>query len=195
MKVAHLLEEPKDKYFDRLVKTLNIQKLGSGAFGTVFQHPVYKNVAVKILNSQLDPRFAKYIEWCTKHQDNPWVPKIVGIERMKMPDTRGYDEQEQMFVFLEKLTKASESDVASAVKKFVSAVPVKDRTQGIVDAQRTGDFRKLKQQDWKTIAKYATGDIQTMAARFAQIVDKHLDIHYKNVMMRGNQLVFTDPTS
>jgi len=43
------------------------------------------------------------------------------------------------------------------------------------------------------IAEYATGDVKVMTSRLAQIGDNNLDIHDKNVMLRGKQLVFTDP--
>ena len=195
MKIIELFEEPKDKYFDRLMKTLNIQRLGKGAFGHVFQHPTHKNVVVKILNTVLDPRFTRYVLWCQKHQNNPWVPKIHGVEYVDMPDVQGYDEQQQMFVFTEKLSIATQEDVGNAIKLLTRSVPKEDRTSGITDAIRLKDFRKLKQADWKVIASYATGDEKTIATRLSQIVDKHLDIHLKNVMMRNSQLVFTDPTS
>jgi len=44
MKVSDLFEEAKDKYFARLMNTLNIARLGKGAFGHVFQHPTLKDV-------------------------------------------------------------------------------------------------------------------------------------------------------
>jgi hypothetical protein len=81
MKVQDLFEERLKDYTTRLVKSLNIKELGRGAFSTVFQHPAYHNVSVKITRDA-DPHYILWLRECEKHQHNPWFPKIVGIHKV-----------------------------------------------------------------------------------------------------------------
>lgn len=193
MKVSDLFEEAKDKYFDRLMNTLNITRLGKGAFGHVFQHPTFKDVAVKIFNVTEDKRFARYIEWCAKNQNNPWVPKILHIEQRNMPNFRGFKDDPHMFVFMEKLSPSTKQAIRAALKLFINPVPINERSERMLEALSASNLRILNRSDWKKIAECAAGDVKVMTSRLAQIGDNNLDIHDKNVMLRGKQLVFTDP--
>ena len=81
MKLTDIIaEETVADYVKRLTKTLNIKKLGGGHFSSVFQHPVYHNVAVKLCTKQ-DPMAVLYLRECAKRPGNPWLPKIISIIR------------------------------------------------------------------------------------------------------------------
>ncbi len=78
-------EERLDDYIKRLTKTLRIKKLGSGYYSSVFQHPVYHNVVVKLCRKQ-DPKTIFYLREGAKNPGNPWFPKIVGIHKVTFHD-------------------------------------------------------------------------------------------------------------
>jgi hypothetical protein len=81
MKLEDLHEERINDYVNRLVRGLKIKTLGSGAFSTVFQHPVYHNVSVKITRDA-DPHYILWLREAEKRQHNPWFPKIIGIHKV-----------------------------------------------------------------------------------------------------------------
>ncbi len=81
MKLHDLHEERLSDYMKRLVRDLNIKTLGSGYYSTVFQHPVYHNVSVKITR-EADPHHVLWLREAEKHQHNPWFPKIIGIHKV-----------------------------------------------------------------------------------------------------------------
>lgn len=199
MNIAELLgEETLKQYSERLMHTLGIKRLGRGNFAQVFQHPVYHNVAVKVVKD--DPGYIKYAWFCMKNPTNPWLPKIIDVVDVKIDDD-DYDEDNDYWrrtnkkplqvpievVFFEKLRPASSQEIYAAVQKVLADVPSTELVREFF-----WDFTSFNRDTWHVVATYTTDpDLK----QFAQLAhdERFEDIHNGNVMMRGNQLVFTDP--
>lgn len=204
MKVVELLqEEDYDSYIARLVKSLGIKQLGTGYYGKVFQHPVYHNVAVKIYLK--DPAYDAYIKWCLENQGNKYIPRIIDVVQYVDKDTPTHRlGAKYKIVFFEKLSKALAEKIKEAVREIVKKVL--DAGFDITDSgTRNGKFftsctkfGDFYYDDWRSIAKAKIDPDLTAFAEFmasSRSSPRRLDMHNANVMLRGNQIVFTDPVS
>lgn len=127
-------EERLDDYIKRLTKTLRIKKLGAGYYSSVFQHPVYHNVVVKLCRKQ-DPKTIFYLREAAKSPGNPWFPKIVGIHKVTFhdegldPSFIAMDEHGDgmnyvtHIVFMQKLRPCRRWEYKSAVEKIFKTMP------------------------------------------------------------------------
>ena len=136
MKLHHLLaEETVKQYTNRLVRSLNIKRLGRGHYSQVFQHPVYHNVAVKLCTLQ-DPASIIYLREAQKRPHNPWFPKVESIHRVAFHDTdlsrdefnrKDADGDLMMYVthiaFLEKLKPVKGRQYNDACQLLLASVP------------------------------------------------------------------------
>lgn len=179
--------EPITKYSMRLRKKHKAKELGAGAYATVYQHPKYKTVAVKV--SEEGNHILKYIEWALQHQDNPYVPKVYGVRRFV---NRGNNEY--FVLFLEKLKDYSR---------------LRNTTKASILRRHVGDF--MDQQDkiedffWEIPTKHIITRLRKMKSPSPQVAyllqaleffhrRRAYDLHDGNVMLRGKyQIVFTDP--
>jgi hypothetical protein len=197
MKVAQLLrEESLEDYLKRLVTKEKIKKLGGGAFSQVFQHPQFHNVVTKVYSGK-DKLFAKYVKWCMQHQNNPYVPKIIEQVDYQNPDPAAKIKTYHI-VFMQKMTPVSGKRYVQAFLDALKLDPEED--DEIVDQLRDGletNDMYILNSAVKQAFKQGNGD-----RHFAEVW-KHItsygvgnmDLHKGNVMMRGNQLVFTDPVA
>jgi hypothetical protein len=205
MKVSELFEESKPDYFRRLEDELNIKRLGSGAFARVFQHPTHPEVVVKIFTDE-DLAYKKYLKFCLANQGNKYVPKILSVHKHdhdpKKPEKDlSIDEivdNRYTLVFMEKLQPAKLEDL----RAFIRAAPFE--SQELKDKQSKPysfivNLNSFDSPEWQDLAKQTSDkELATIAKFFTKILrdEEHaLDLHDRNVMMRGSQLVFTDPTS
>ncbi len=186
--------ETKAQYLNRLMTTLKILPLGSGSFSKVFQHPFYSNVAVKLVLAK-SVRYLEYLDWCLSHQSNPYVPQLVGP-----PIKAKLDRGVMYVVFLEKLSPLDDSTLLNRVFYFASLFMTPSQ---IGEYSRIFDYRMqafdipigtTRQTGWEQLAK------QTKDKYVAEIAGKlvvmgHLDLSGSNMMLRGKQLVFTDPVA
>ncbi len=198
MKIRDLIaEESMKDYFNRLAKEHGIKALGSGAFGRVFQHPMYKNVVTKVYKAS-DRDYARYVKWAMAHQSNPWVPKI--IEQVKYESKDG----NMNILFMQKMKSFRDaSEAAHSMMRMVKKVnPDMDKgdydhlLEIIYDGVESGDFEAWKDfvfeseiMDDKHFAQLWGGFIRPNQARF--------DIHDGNMMYRpeDGQVVITDPVA
>jgi len=204
MKIFELIqEETLEAYTDKLVKSLKIKKLGSGAYASVFQHPVYHNVAVKVV--QDDPEYMRFARFCQKNPNNEWLPKIVSIHKVAVDDEFRMNSGtvEAHIIFFQKLRPARASEIKAAVQRILKTVPPKYFAQGAQDDPLFDpmvyytDFDELDER-WGRIARKTTdADVRVVAKYFAYL--DGVDLHPGNVMMRDDkgraQLVFTDPVA
>lgn len=181
-----LLEEKFDAYVKRLKDTLNVTRLGKGAWGQVFQHPKMPNVAVKVFHS--DPKYNRFIRWAQKHQNNRFIPKVIDVVDVNSNDGK------MSIVFFEKLTPATDT----AVKKELN------RIRKILGISAIGrqfkNFNAFTPAEWEQMAEQTKdADLaefaQWMVANVTSRKKPTIDLHNKNVMLRGSQLVFTDPAA
>lgn len=158
---------------------MGIKRLGSGLFSTVYQHPTLQNMVVKMIVRN-DPMYIEYAQKCSR-LDNPWLPKIYGIEYAKVLK-RG-KEITVAFVFLERLKRASRVEQQQAAEKITGN-----------DYDWCGLYPHWDSFNWRLIsANHKDENVKTVARLF-DAIDVN-DIHEENVMMREDQLVFTDPVA
>lgn len=199
MNIAELLgEETLNQYSERLMHTLGIKRLGRGNFAQVFQHPVYHNVAVKVVKD--DPNYIEYVRFCMQNPTNPWLPRIIDIVDAKIDDDdfdmygdywrRTEKKPVQVpieVVFFEKLREASNREIHAAVKKVLAEVP-----SNMLVKEFFYDFASFNRDTWYVVSISTTDPHLKQFAEMAHEC-RFEDIHGDNVMMRGDQLVFTDP--
>jgi len=204
MKVFELIqEETLDQYTDKLVKSLNIKKLGTGVYASVFQHPVYHNVAVKVV--EYDPEYMQFAKFCEKNPNNEWLPKIVSIHKVDVDDKflRDGGTVSAHIIFFQKLRPATKKEIKAAVQRVLKTVPPKYFDQGgqddplFDDMIDYTDFQELDEHWGRIASKTTDDDVRVVAKYFANL--NGVDLHDKNVMMRDDkgraQLVFTDPVA
>lgn len=179
MKVAELflVEETLKDYSDRLVKSLNIKRLGSGAYAHVFQHPKYSNVVVKVFTNK-DKIYKKYAAWCLKNQGNPFVPRIIEITPFKSETGDAYN-----IVFMEKMTPLRDATFNTWVKSIVGDAGLK-----AIQDHKYDRLFKLFQK-----AKITDSNLKKVLDHILSYGADTFDLHSGNVMRRGSQIVFTDP--
>ena len=162
--------ETLSQYRKRLSK-LKVKKLGGGWFSDVYQHPTLPDVAVKIVHRK-DPKYVEYARECMSLQ-NPWLPRVYGIETREV-QWKG-KAITLTFVFLEKLKRAKYLDRVESVKKFSrSAIDFDDVNWRRVRRNKDPEIRQVG----KLLTKLEANDLQDC-----------------NVMLRGKQIVFTDPVA
>lgn len=210
-----LTAETLDAYFASLSKK-GIRKLGDGHFSTVFTHPKYPNVAVKVIRRP-DLEYLKYLKFCQKNQSNPWLPKVYGQPIVKYVDSpketevkrpRSFDEyfeissstevfatshQKVIFVFLERLVTASFRDIEKACLYFISLCPGElDHLLKRFRDEPNAWLELFTHNDWMCLsAQKVDKNVAVLAKFFSRV--RTLDLHKGNVRLRGKQLVFVDP--
>lgn len=176
-----LTAERYGEYLERLTDDLNVKSLGSGAFAEVFQHPTLKNVVVKVLRK--DPNYLRYAEFCRARPRNPWLPKIAAITPVQIVGS-----PHAHLVFLEKLNRGTLRAIRELKKSLTKdyGLPV------------TADDKSwFTAKGWRNLAERTKDKGLAEFALFAGDPKNHrrLDLHEGNLMLRGTQLVFTDPLS
>lgn len=190
-----LVEETRHEYLTRLTGTLKIKRLGKGAFASVFQHPVYSNVAVKYVDPDEDYAYMYFIRECMKKQHNRFLPKVIGINYVKMDRSQYADRSERgALIFFQKLRPAKVSEIKRAVSEMMDTLP----NDNPIRQDHSSTFEEFSSYEWEELAKHSSDrDIREVAKMMLKM--KANDIHNGNVMMRdeGNksQLVFTDPVA
>lgn len=166
-------------YAHRLEKS-GIKMLGEGAFGKVYQHPTYNNVAVKIVRK--DPANAKWLRFCVAHKGNPYLPKLYGVQALDIDDSK-----KAYVVFMEKLKPCP---VGAYWALYTHVIP---------GANPGNSHYALKLNInnpyvWAMFAKVAAEpNLKALALLFAKCRLGSLDLSQSNLMLRGEQIVFVDP--
>ena len=179
-----VLSESYTEYVTRLVRNLHLIKLGKGANATVFQHPRDPTVAVKVF-STYDKYFQEYIKWVRKNQRNVFAPKLKGKATVYMrKNSPGIG-----ILFMERLTPVTKEDERKWTQYFASFIHHRYPGDSYVrfgSLMNKGDLEELATnpevpKDVKDIFK------------FLRQHEPRLDPSSANFMLRGDQLVFTDP--
>jgi hypothetical protein len=162
------------EYITRL-HDLDYKFLGQGAFGTVFEHPTFSNVAVKVVKA--DSAYKKYAEFCAAHKSNPWLPKIADLVPVKLDDApRAY------IVFMEKLQPVKPEFIDELRDSMISRFRLR----------RWSETQWFDRASWRKIASETPPAFAVIASYFANNLNS-VDLTPSNFMRRGNQLVFNDP--
>ena len=164
-----LVEETYDAYIQRLTKDLRIEKLGSGYYAKVFQHPTHPDVAVKILKNN-DPEYIKYVKIIRKRQKNPWFPKIIGLEKVRFDSSYKSGKSKGYVIFFERLSKITKKEYDSLSNFFINELEKYKEAGPIID------LYDLRLSDWKIIAKNSNDpNISELAKVLVKVGAK--DIH------------------
>lgn len=156
--------------YEEFLESKGVENLGSGCYGCVYQHPTLPNVVAKIYD--YDDAYDHYINWCTKNQKNPYVPKIYSIHKC----------EKFTIVFLERLKEISlrtYMDWETKISPFLL---------------NTGSSRKKKNDLLSTPILRRDKNLKSIIEFLLKSEDLYrFDLHDGNIMLRGKQIVFTDP--
>lgn len=197
-----LLAERNSEYIKRL-KQMGIKPIDKGSMSHVFEHPTMPNVAVKVYI--WNDGFSKYAKFCQQHTKNPYLLKVYDIHH----DPKGFNYEgdygdkpgdagrtHSNIVFVEKLKPITKAQLRQFVAycEEIAGVPKTGDTFAIYHQQITETRSK---QLWYGVARQTKDrNLAQFAKWFVRLAfegENIADIHDSNVMMRGSQVVFSDP--
>jgi hypothetical protein len=153
------------KFTDYLAK-YGFYKLGSGIYGTVYEKAGYPWV-FKLFKG--DPAYLYFVKYAKLHQDNVHIPKIKGHTIQVTPDTYAIRTE-----LLRKITPTEFAPLGEMVRYIY----------------------------WKELSPFAQKKFDELIKVYPAIYEIFsdmlsagflLDVHEGNIMMRGNDIVLTDP--
>lgn len=153
----------------------NYKKLGNGLFAYVFKHPK-KNEVIKFWVK--DDAYEKYLSYVEQHQSNPCLPKLLS----KVKTISSFHDRVEAFpdkikyVRLE-LLKPVSPEVERELDELWRSMPDSDA-------------------EWKEEAEQASkavSDLIHTMLDIKKVIKLDPDLKGDNVMMRGRQMVLTDP--
>lgn len=168
-----------DQYVKRL-KNIGVKELGKGFFSKVFSHPHNSEVAVK-LTCKTDRRYINYAKKCQQLHENLWLPKILSINSVK------FSNGQRHLIFIERLRTAKAQEVKKAIHQILAGT-------NVTNVGKFKTFHDFSTSTWLAVAAQSpSDDIRELAKIMHRL--RPDDLHNGNVMMRGEQLVFTDPVA
>ncbi len=180
-------------YIQRLAKDPKIKKIGESN-GVVFQHPTDRRIVVKVFHDDL--YYEKYLSWVAAHPQNKYAPKLFGSVHSLPDDDPGAGHIK--IAFIEKLKPATLKDIAKGIA-YVSELIASSKWAPSLPIKGWGsvapDFMHLTQNQWRGLVEQRRDADMAAFAKFILSIDGHVDLHSKNVMKRGTQLVFPDPVT
>jgi hypothetical protein len=176
-------------YVKRLREDHRLRLMGNGSFGHVFQHPTLSNVVVKVYERNTYTQTVSWLRWCYRNQNNPYVPRIIKMGKLKNLKKATADVLSYHIVFMEKLEPLSRKNLrALLVTKNVDPAVLRfDRKD---NRWYFAPSLLRREEDFRVKDKYLDAVLQKI---FRLSMRSHTDVTERNCMMRGNQLVFTDP--
>jgi hypothetical protein len=162
--------------FNKFLTAKGFRQLGSGAYAGVWEHPNHPWVFKVFKN---DEAYMTYYKWCRSHQNNPNVPKIKGGV-IKIND-------ETYAIRMEKLSPI-DKDVYNDVDRAVGAFEWYVR--GIKKGWDEETMERVRAELEEYREAYP-GIYEIMAMIFKS--GYRLDLHFNNIMQRGDIPVITDP--
>jgi hypothetical protein len=148
-------------------------KLGKGKAGVVYEKPGYPWVFKVFRN---DPAFEYYFNYCKANQSNPHVPNLRG-NLIKIG-------KNAYVMRMEKLTPIDE-EFFDRIYDTINAMKIYKRYPIFSKERKTyTDMIKQLKKEYPQMYKII---VDMMNSRFA------LDLHYGNIMTRGNVPVIVDP--
>ena len=161
--------------------------LGSGSFATAWAHPDLDYVLKTFKASD-----TSYLEWlaaCRSNQQNPFIPRFISPKPVQV--VPGI-----LAIRMEKLTHAS-----------AAAKPILDKLEDVINevtieadqpTSSTRTISRIIKESYPALADYAAANKGLIPAisLIADIINNGSgvnDLNVSNIMMRGQQMVFTDP--
>lgn len=157
------------------VKTIDLPVLGRGLRGVVYD--LQNGHVLKVFEN--DPLYFEWVMFCSRNQDNSFVPKLTGLKRLPVSDPNCYS------VTIEKLKPINQYQL----RNFFESVA---KHYGLTLNVRRRFIDWLSPEEWATIGEDTSEDLSTVAKWFSTR-GQDLDLNHENVMLRGSQFVFADP--
>ena len=173
---------PQQETFPAYVARLSaygLRSVGHGMFSKVFQHPTLQNVVIKVVSNR-DYNYLRFLKWAAKQPHNPYVPTIYATI------TCGPARKRFTIVFMEKLKSLGYGRANRLLDELFREKGVID----LLDPESPGQVRKLLR---RTIRSSNDENLQEVCKYVLKHHGGNTDMHYGNFMLRGRQLVFTDP--
>ena len=158
-----------EKFTQELI-VMGFTSHGAGCFATVFSHPDYPWVFKLFV---ADAAYVRFLNYARQHQDNPYMPKFKGSYMKITPET--------YVIRMEKLSPIE----SEKFKDFIERVIFLTDKKSLNNPEVQDDLKQVEQQFpglidiLHDLADLPGGNI--------------FDLHSGNFMLRGNQLVITDP--
>lgn len=177
------------EYIKRLRK-LGIKSMGSGSFADVFQHPTMPNVVVKLLTDH-DRGYEAYVKFSQKNPSNKYCPRILDVVRVDgaFDKVGEFDMLDLRLVAMEKLKPLEDDDYHKFGNHVLKCAGLPSERDAGHELEYIEVWRKAtKQKTDPDLAKLAAFIVKNVSHRGVQ-----LDMHQGNMMMRGGQIIVTDP--
>ena len=185
-----------EKYMDyvRRVKQQGIPSLGTGAYGRVWQHPVYKNVAVKFFDD--DGEYRKFLRFVLQNPRNRYLPQIIPASDGKLWHKKKVSEfgkpKTVYFVFMKRYSRVNEAQISNLFDQWMAAAGIK-KTEKFYKRIFNNSYYWTQ---WARSPMLAQRDPDAHA--LAQFIDQNshtLDLHPGNMMWDSGTktVIFTDP--
>ncbi len=178
-------------------KLINSQRdkgklLGSGTFGVVFKRNGY---ALKLWNGY-DDAYTHFVTFCLRNKSNPFLPKF--LSSIKEVRGRGYGENpiNVNYIRMEILAPATPVSLGIPPSLF-DGVSFYNNLEGVID-DSVDETEFVKRFFSGKPPSWLKGFIET-GKKLHDYLGSHdhqlNDLHSGNIMMRGDQIVITDPAS
>ena len=165
------------------------KQIGFGTFASVWAHPDLDYVLKTF--SQRDKAYLNWVTVCSAHKNNPYLPKFISVKPLQLA-TGVYA------VRMERLAPApfNYERIADNISKLVSDC-IYDRPD-IKTIEDMVQHIQTKHGSSLEYLKSYVNDVQLLQAillivEFIRSGQGHPDINVRNIMLRGNTIVFTDP--
>lgn len=158
-------------------------RLGSGQFAGVYGHPTYPYV-IRIF-AKGDEGYIKWLKFCLAHQGNRFIPKFKGKPVQAAPSLYVVRMER-----LKPIPSSQEDDIRtlSWVISHYSLMMDPDQYAQYTEETRLAIERLFP--DFRTDADLKEIGLFMSPENNRDVVE---DIHDENVMLRGEQMVITDP--
>lgn len=183
-----ITEGPWKKTIADWAKQYGYKRLGSGYFGMVFANSKRPNEIIKVFS---DKAYYRWVQLCRKRlQGNPYVPKFKSLPT-RITGTQLW------FVRMEKLSPNVQYSKTSQISEFISMILEENYGVEIITTTY-----KLTHREKLRIHDIFVGDSDLVdvvnelgmyLTLYSNQLHFTLDLHMKNFMQRGDQLVIIDP--
>jgi hypothetical protein len=163
--------------------------LGSGSFGTVWEHPKLSYV-LKVFTAD-DVAYANWIATAIQHKSNPHMPKFVSPKPFTIvPGV--------MAIRMERLSDISQSayEFLTPIQKIIDTAVINKISPGTIIVRKGMEMESSPK--YKNFMAYCRSypdfvPALDILAKFIGRPGYRQDLHDENIMMRGPVMVFTDP--
>ena len=169
-----------------------------GQQAAAFTHPD-KNTVIKSINiaGPSDPVY-QFLRMCTKHQDNPFFPKVYSIKSYPLSDNTDNRFSQKLVITMERLLRLEESMYPLVAQTLGFRF---DQPRDMIAASRQLVQKQFGSPEWRKQAIQTTKNPQLkQALRLLEPLFRHYDndMHLKNIMYRKGshgqpEIVFMDP--